>query len=75
MAIFISPPYHGFFSFLFFSSIAIGSGVEVAILDTQGKSVPRGDKGEVCVRGKTVTKGYHNNPQVILRESSLLSAL
>lgn len=24
--------------------------------------MPRGDKGQVCIKGKNVTLGYHNNP-------------
>lgn len=43
-------------------SVGIGQGVEVKILDQDGKEVPRGTEGEVCVRGENVTKGYLNNP-------------
>ena len=42
-------------------SVGIGQGVEVRILDDQGKEVPPGAEGEICIRGDNVTKGYINN--------------
>ena len=36
-------------------------GVEVSILDATGETVPQGEEGEVCIRGKNVTKGYLRN--------------
>ncbi|CAO1617375.1 unnamed protein product [Parajaminaea phylloscopi] len=42
-------------------SVGIGQGVEVRILDHEGRTVPTGKEGEVCVRGENVTKGYLNN--------------
>lgn len=44
-------------------SVGIGQGVEVRIIGTDDKTVPTGGEGEVCVRGKNVTKGYLNNPK------------
>jgi acyl-CoA synthetase (AMP-forming)/AMP-acid ligase II len=35
----------------------------VAILDDEGSEVPRGERGEICVKGNLVTPGYYNNPQ------------
>ncbi|KAH8548314.1 hypothetical protein BGW37DRAFT_431169 [Umbelopsis sp. PMI_123] len=40
-------------------SVGLGQGVEVAILDSNGKPV---EEGEVCIKGANVTKGYLNNP-------------
>lgn len=37
-------------------------GQEMAILDENGVLQPEGVKGEVCIRGPNVTKGYKNNP-------------
>lgn len=44
-------------------SVGIGQGVEVKILDGQGKALPQGQEGEICIRGENVTKGYLNNPK------------
>jgi len=38
-------------------------GVEVAVLDPDGAEVPRGESGEVCVRGYNVMKGYFEAPE------------
>ncbi|KAE8453140.1 hypothetical protein EG329_012327 [Mollisiaceae sp. DMI_Dod_QoI] len=44
-------------------SVGIGQGVEVKILDQDGKEVPQGSEAEICIRGENVTKGYLNNPE------------
>lgn len=44
-------------------SVGIGQGVEVKILDQEGKEVPQGKEAEICIRGENVTKGYINNPE------------
>lgn len=44
-------------------SVGIGQGVDVKILDDDGKEVPHGSEGEICIRGENVTKGYLNNPE------------
>ncbi len=35
---------------------------EVRILDADGSPVPDGERGEVCIRGPQVMRGYHNRP-------------
>ncbi|KAJ8771393.1 hypothetical protein K2173_026570 [Erythroxylum novogranatense] len=44
-------------------SVGKPAGLEMAILDENG--IPQGpnEKGEVCIRGPNVTKGYKNNPE------------
>lgn len=44
-------------------SVGVGQGVEVKILDQEGKEVSQGSQGEICIRGENVTKGYLNNPK------------
>lgn len=43
-------------------SVGRGQGVDVKILDSNGKELPTRAEGEICVRGENVTKGYLNNP-------------
>lgn len=43
-------------------SVGLGQGVEVKILDQEGKEVAQGKEAEICIRGENVTKGYLNNP-------------
>jgi long-chain acyl-CoA synthetase len=38
-------------------------GVEVACLDDDDKPVPTGERGEVCIRGHNIMKGYYRRPQ------------
>lgn len=44
-------------------TVGQGQGVDIAILDDQGKHLSTGEIGEVCIRGANVTKGYANNPK------------
>ena len=37
--------------------------IEIKIVDTEGKAVPRGETGEFCTRGYSVMKGYWNDPE------------
>jgi fatty-acyl-CoA synthase len=39
-------------------------GVEVSVRDDDNQIVTAGESGEVCVRGLTVMKGYHNRPDL-----------
>jgi long-chain acyl-CoA synthetase len=38
-------------------------GVEVRIVDDEGRSLPTGEVGEVCVRGENVMLGYYRMPE------------
>ncbi len=37
--------------------------IEIKVIDTEGKTVPRGETGEFCTRGYSVMKGYWNDPE------------
>jgi oxalate---CoA ligase len=41
-------------------TVGVGQGVKIKIM-VEGKEVPRGERGEICVTGKNVTLGYLNN--------------
>ncbi len=44
-------------------TVGIGTGVEISIMNEQGTLLNVGEKGEVVIKGKNVTHGYHNNPE------------
>jgi len=37
--------------------------VEIKIVDDDGRTLPRGEKGELCTRGYSVMRGYWNNDE------------
>ena len=43
--------------------VGIAAGPEVAIMGQDGALLPRGDTGEIVIRGANVTAGYENNPK------------
>ena len=44
-------------------TVGVPAGPEVAIMDEEGKILPRGQTGEVVIRGPNVTPGYEANPE------------
>ncbi len=44
-------------------SVGIAAGPEVAIMAEDGSLLPRGEIGEIVIRGDNVTAGYENNPK------------
>jgi acyl-CoA synthetase (AMP-forming)/AMP-acid ligase II len=43
-------------------SVGIPTGIDVTILDHDGTELPRGSRGEVSIKGRSVVDGYENNP-------------
>ncbi|HYM32066.1 MAG TPA: acyl--CoA ligase [Candidatus Cybelea sp.] len=44
-------------------SVGVAAGPDVAIMDARGNLLPRGEIGEVVIRGPNVTLGYESNPK------------
>jgi len=44
-------------------SVGCATGIELAILDPAGNLLPTGERGEVSIRGASVTAGYEANPR------------
>jgi len=43
-------------------SVGRSAGAEIAIMDQKGRRLPTGKRGEIALRGPTVTCGYDNDP-------------
>jgi len=43
--------------------VGIAAGPEVGIMNTNGEILPRGETGEIVIRGANVTAGYESNPK------------
>jgi amino acid adenylation domain-containing protein len=42
-------------------SVGKPAGAEIAIMDPDGRQLPEGERGEIVLRGPTITKGYDND--------------
>jgi amino acid adenylation domain-containing protein len=42
-------------------SVGRAAGAEIAIMDSVGRHLPVGERGEIAVRGRTITQGYAND--------------
>jgi acyl-CoA synthetase (AMP-forming)/AMP-acid ligase II/thioesterase domain-containing protein len=45
------------------ASVGVAFGTDVAIMDERGNLLPKGEEGEIVIRGPNVTKGYENNAE------------
>ncbi|MGJ4944087.1 amino acid adenylation domain-containing protein [Bradyrhizobium sp. HKCCYLS1011] len=43
-------------------SVGRSAGPEIAIMDEQGRTLPAGQRGEIMLRGPTMTRGYCDDP-------------
>lgn len=48
---------------LLLSAGKAGLGIQLKIIDNNGVALPAGEKGEVCIKGENIAKGYWNNTQ------------
>ena len=48
---------------IFGSSGKVVSPMEIKIVDVDGKELPFGEKGEICIKGENVMAGYWKNPK------------
>jgi acyl-CoA synthetase (AMP-forming)/AMP-acid ligase II len=44
-------------------SVGVATGVEIRIVDAEGRTQPTGSSGEVAIKGPGVTSGYLSNPE------------
>jgi acyl-CoA synthetase (AMP-forming)/AMP-acid ligase II/aryl carrier-like protein len=44
-------------------SVGIAAGLELTIMDEEGRELPLGAIGEIVIRGNNVTRGYTNDPE------------
>jgi acyl-CoA synthetase (AMP-forming)/AMP-acid ligase II len=44
-------------------SVGPGTGVDISIMDIEGRHLKRGERGEVVIKGANVIRGYENNPE------------
>jgi acyl-CoA synthetase (AMP-forming)/AMP-acid ligase II len=44
-------------------SVGPGTDVQISIRDGDGRALPTGERGEVCIMGPNVITGYENNPE------------
>ena len=45
------------------ASVERSAGAEIAIWDAKGRELPFGSRGEIVLRGPTITRGYENDAE------------
>ncbi len=44
-------------------SVGLGTDVQISIMDSEGRHLASGERGEVVIKGPNVVRGYENNPE------------
>lgn len=50
-------------------------GIQMRVVDDQGREVPNGELGEIVIRGHNVMKGYYKRPDATAERSAMAGSI